>query len=112
MGLQCLRMSNYIHAQKTEADRGHSGRSSLYLHGLHRSQRSNSWYGRGWIRSWALLFCLLNLCFAMLNAFGQSFALKAVWIGQVASLIPMIVIFHLNTRKIKVFFGKARDPEI
>jgi hypothetical protein len=68
--------------------------------------------GWGWIWTWALLFCLLNIFFAMFNAFGQSFTLNAVWIGLMASIIPIIVIFYLNTRKVKMFFGKVRDIEI
>lgn len=66
--------------------------------------------GWGWVWTWALLFCLLNIFFALFNALGQSFTLNSVWIGLVASTIPIIVIFYLNTRKVKVWFGKAREP--
>ncbi len=63
--------------------------------------------GWGWVWTWALVFAVLNIFFAMFNAFSQGFTLNALWIGLIGSLLPIVVLFYLNTRKVKVFFGKA-----
>jgi hypothetical protein len=63
--------------------------------------------GWGWIWTWALVFAILNILVAMFNAFGTGFTLDALWIGLIGSLLPILVLFYLNTRKVKVFFGKA-----
>jgi hypothetical protein len=63
--------------------------------------------GWGWIWSWALVFAVLNIFFAMFNAFGQGLTLSALWIGLIGSILPIVVLLYLNTRKVKVFFGKA-----
>jgi hypothetical protein len=63
--------------------------------------------GWGWVWTWALVFAILNIFFAMFNAFGQGLTLSALWIGLIGSLLPIVVLFYLNTGKVKVFFGRA-----
>ena len=67
--------------------------------------------GWRWIWSWALFFCLLNIFFAMFNAFSQGLTLNAVWVGLIASIIPIIVLLYLNTKKVKTWFGRMRAAD-
>jgi hypothetical protein len=64
--------------------------------------------GWGWVWSWALFLCILNILFAMFNAFSMGFTLNAVWIGLMGSIIPIVVLFYLNTSKVKDWFGKLK----
>jgi hypothetical protein len=63
--------------------------------------------GWGWVWSWALVFAILNILISAFNAFSQGFTSGAIVPLLIGSIIPVLVIVYLNTKKVKKFFRKA-----
>jgi hypothetical protein len=63
--------------------------------------------GWGWIWTVALLFAILDIIFAVFNAWRQHFSNQSIFGLLVGIIVPLIIIWYLTKQNVKAWFGKA-----
>ena len=65
--------------------------------------------GWGWIWTWGMIFAVINIAISMFNALAGGITMGTLWVGIIGSIVPLIVLCYMCTRKVREYFGWARS---
>jgi hypothetical protein len=63
--------------------------------------------GWGWVWTSGMVFAFISLVLSLFSAWSRGFTLSDTVSGLVGAIIPIIIILYLNTKKVRVWFGRS-----
>ncbi len=63
--------------------------------------------GWGWVWTAGMAFAFISLVLSLFVAWSRGFTLSDTASGLVGSIITIFIILYLNTRKVRIWFGKS-----